>query len=155
MNKIQIIRKVKNLLKKHQIFIRIQFWSGNWKVRSDNLTCHHIFFFEHYLQYSIELKWNFERNRTLIELIRVQHVGLSRTFYSEFLIIFAFFCKKCGTIRSYRTDQLKIIHYLHLLNASYSVYFQGSVRKNFFLISTVVIKKSGQNCSNSVLISML
>ncbi len=47
----------------------------------------------------------------------------TRTF-TNFLIIFVFFCIMFGSVRSNRIEQFNIIQYLHDLNASYSVNFE-------------------------------
>ncbi len=64
-------------------------------------------------------------NRT--KLSRTSSI-LSRRIVPElfriFLIIFVFFCKNFGSVRSNRINQLNIIQYLHHQNASYSAYFE-------------------------------
>jgi hypothetical protein len=62
-------------------------------------------------------------NRT--ELSRTNSILSNRTRnFPNFLIIFVFFCKKFGSVRSNRIDQLSIIQYLRHLNASYLVNFE-------------------------------
>ena len=77
---------------------------------------------------------NFRTEQNLVELIWfwlwLDFDNRTRTF-TNFLIIFDFFCKKFGSVQSNWIDQMYIIQYLHHLNASYSVYFELNMLLNF------------------------
>ncbi len=80
------------------------------------------------LRYPFKLKFRTEPNS--IELILFCNGEPYPNFY-EFFDYFCVFCKKFGSVRSNRIDQLSIIQYLHHQNASFSAHLKfGSIEPN-------------------------